>query len=246
MHLSTTIPAIFMQKYMALTAEYVGDFESIMAIWNVLLRLNQVSICFVLAFNTAYLPAASYAFGRREYRRILRLTVHFIWITYLWAVFCELLIILAPTQLGEIWSEKASFLSWVEQLLPNAFYGVFLCPTPYIAIGFLNAVNQPLFSSVLSITTNLLPLPVFSSILYFTDKHNPARLAYAYAIRDGFSFVMSLAVVAYPLYQIVKLAREERPQGIELPELGVEEKIDAPKFIDEGDGESHCVEIEKS
>jgi Na+-driven multidrug efflux pump len=230
MHLSTTIPAVFMQKYMALTAAYVGEFNDIMAIWNVLLRLNQVSICFVLAFNTAFLPAASYAFGRGEYKRILRLIMHFIWITYLWSIFCEILIIFAPTELGKIWSHSDSFLGWVRKLLPNAFLGVFLCPTPYIAIGFLNAVNQPLFSSILSIATNLLPLPIFSSILYFTDGHDPARLAYSYAIRDAFSFVMSIVVVAYPFYQIVKLAREEgKQQRAELHDL---EGSPGAKFVE--------------
>jgi Na+-driven multidrug efflux pump len=209
MHLSTTIPAVFMQKYMAMAAEFVGEFEDIMAIWNVLLRLNQFSICVVLAFNTAFIPAASYAFGRGQYRRILYLLLHLVWITFLWAGICECVMCLIPRQLGQIWSRKENFLKWVEKLLRPGFYGIVLAPAPYISIAFLNSVNEPCFSAVLSVLTNLIPLPVFSTIMYFTGKEDPVRIVWAYLMRDGFSFVMSLVIAARPLWRIVKEARKE-------------------------------------
>jgi hypothetical protein len=82
-----------------------------------------------------------------------------------------------------------------------------LAPTPYIAIAFLNSIKKPMLSSILSITTNLLPLPVFSSILYFTGKADPARIIYAYVLRDGFSFLVALAFVARPVLEIWNEAR---------------------------------------
>jgi Na+-driven multidrug efflux pump len=207
MNLSTTIPAIFMQKYIALAAEAIGQFEDVMAIWNVLLRLSQLSLCLVLAFNTAFIPAVSYAFGKHDHDRILRLTGHVTWITFLWAAVCEAIVVLAPRVLGRIWSSRESFLDWVERLLPIAFYGAVLAPTPYIAIALLNSIQKPLLSSVLSILTNLLPLPAFSSILYFTGKKDPTRLIYAYVMRDGFSFLVAVAIVARPMWTIWDEAR---------------------------------------
>jgi Na+-driven multidrug efflux pump len=202
MHLSTTIPAIFMQKYVALAAQEIGQFEDVMAIWNVLLRVYRLSICLVLALNTTFIPAVSYAFGRGEFFRILKLTGHVSWITFLWAIICEAVICLAPRQLGRIWSSRDSFLDWVERLLPKAFYAAVLAPAPYIGVAFLNSVKRPLLSSVLSIVTNLLPLPAFSTALYFTGKGDPGRVIYAYVIRDGFSFVIALGLIARPLWEI--------------------------------------------
>lgn len=204
MQLSIIIPAIFMQKYIALTAEYVNQFDDIMAMWNVVLRLNQLSICVVIAFNTAYLPAASYAYGKHDYGRIVKLTLHTLWVTFIWALICTGVICLFPRQLGRIWSSKDSFLGWIEKILPKAFLAVFLCPVPYISIAFLQAVNRPMFASVLSVLTNLLPLPIFSSIMYFTDRTDPARLFWAYVMKDGFSLVASLSMIAYPFIQILR------------------------------------------
>ena len=219
MHLSTTIPAVFMQKYIALTADYVNQFEDIMAMWNVVLRLNQLSVCIVLAFNTAYLPAASYAFGKSDYRRIVRLTLHTLWVTLVWAGICNALICLLPRQLGMIWSSRDNFLVWVERILPRAFMVIVLCPFPYISIAFLQAVNRPLFASILSVLTSLVPLPVFSSIMYFTDRTDPVRLFWAYIMKDIFSLVMSLAIVSYPFISIVRQSRYTPFQDGELDDL---------------------------
>ena len=212
MHLSTTIPAIVMQKYIALTAAYVDQFEDIMAMWNVVLRLYQLAVCIVLAFNTAYLPAASYAFGRSDYKRIVRLTLHALWVTIVWAGICNAVICLLPRQLGMIWSSKDNFLSWVERILPRSFMVIVLCPIPYISIAFLQAVNRPLFASILSILTSLVPLPVFSSIMYFTDRTDPVRLFWAYVMRDVFSLVVSIAIVAYPFVDVIRKCRSPPPE----------------------------------
>jgi Na+-driven multidrug efflux pump len=209
LQLSNVIPAIFVQKYMVLTAEKLGEFDDLVGIWNVILRLNHMVVCVVVAFTTAYLPAASYAYGGGNYRRIISLTLHLLWTTAIWTVACELLVVLGARPLGSIWSDGDDFLNWVSELLPHANYCVFLSPIPLIAANFLTAIDRPGYAAVLSIATQLLPLPIFSSILYFTDQQNPGRLTYSYSISDGFAALLAIILVAKPLYDTVGKAKDQ-------------------------------------
>lgn len=43
----------------------------------------------------------------------------------------------------------------------------------------------------------LVPIPLFSIILYFTDKHNPGRLIYSFSLYDALSFTICIIIAFF-------------------------------------------------
>jgi len=209
MHLSTAFPVILMQKYVSLASKAIGQFDSIMALWNVLNRIYFLSMCIMMAITSAYLPSASYAFGGSLFSRILSLTLHSFWIATSWAVVCSIMMCIFPGEVAGIWSKGTDFLYWARKIIPNNFYTLSLCPMRAIATALLQAMKEPGKASMLSIVTMLIPIPIFSTIFYYTKKDDPLRIFRVFIISDIFSFIVSIFVAVKPLHNLVKLEEEK-------------------------------------
>ena len=63
------------------------------------------------------------------------------------------------------------------------------------SITTLQACKKIVVSIIQSICTLLIPIPLFSTIMYLTDKKNPPRLLYSFMITDLLAFVVTLIVI---------------------------------------------------
>jgi len=209
MHVSTTIPNIFLQKFIAIAANNINQYDMVMAIWNTTVRLYQLSLCIVVALNTAYLPSASFAFGKHNNQRVLDLTLHVSWISTAWSTFVGILICFFPKLIARMWSTDSTFLYWAGEILPICFYTIILCSLKFVFVSYLQACGYPFFAMVLSLTTELLPLPIFASIMHYTgNKQSPVRIFIAYIFNDVFSFIVGCLIVTP---KMIKMWKDSKP-----------------------------------
>ena len=210
MNLSVTIPSIFLQKFIGIAANNIGEYNTVMALWNANTRLYQLTLCVPMALNAAYLPAASYAFGRNNHKRILKLTAHVSWISVVWGAIVTFVVCAFPDTIAKIWSSEERFLYWSKKILPLCFYTIILCSLKYILISFLQATQRNLLAVITAVGTELLPLPCFAAIFHYTsDKTDPSHIFLSYVCNDCFSIVMCLVASGPSLYRFYKLAKEE-------------------------------------
>ncbi|KAH0795314.1 MatE family protein [Histomonas meleagridis] len=225
MNLSTTIPEVVLQKFVSNAARAIGEFNDIMALWNILLRLYQLAICIILAFNTAYLPPTSYAFGAGRYKRILFLSLHAFWIMCLWTMIVTIVMCIWPDKIAGIWNSTERILYWAKIIIPNNFYTMMLCPMRMLTASFLQAIKKPLLAGLVSVFTSLLPLPIFSTITYLNNKTDPGEIFKAYIYNDTFSFVVSFCFAGVSMYKLLRSKKNDNENGNSSSNNSYEEEV---------------------
>jgi Na+-driven multidrug efflux pump len=121
-------------------------------------------------------------------------------------------------------STTPHFLALVEKTFRASFAVMFLQPMQPLLQGLLQSQRKNLRASVLAVFTQILPIPIFTAILYITDKHNTARIFWANSLHVAFSFIILTAFVVGLIREIWAAAKEK--PGIEpedaVPELAGE------------------------
>ena len=204
MNFATIVPMAFIQKYVSNAAKAINQYNDVMALWNVLIKLYNLAICIVLAFNTAYLPPTSYAFGARNYKRILWLSIHAFWVMCVWTSIISIVLCVWPDEIASLWANTPAMRYWAHQIIPNNFYTMVLCPLRMLTTSFLQGIKKPFLAVLVSILTALLPLPVFATIFYEFNKDNPAGICRCYIANDCWSFVVSLCFAVVQLYKLLR------------------------------------------
>ena len=188
---SYSLPMILMQKYVNNASKSISNetYETVVAIWAVIEKLYQLVGGVCIGFSLGMSPAASYAFGAKRLNRTMWLYLHTTWVATAISLVFAIIIIIRPHKICLIWSRDEEFVYWARRMVPKVFYTTLLIGYQYTTPCLLQAMQRVLASALLSILTLLLPMPVFSSILYFTDKTDPARVLWTYALNDGFSAI---------------------------------------------------------
>ncbi|KAH0790347.1 MatE family protein [Histomonas meleagridis] len=206
---SYSIPLVLMQKFVNEAAISMGVYDDVIEVWSVNEKLYQIvgGSCDALALGL--LPCASYAYGSGRMNRLLKLFLHSLWVSTLLAVTFSVILIFFPSEIASLWSKDPQFLYWAKQMIPKTFYLAPFIAYQYCVPALLQSLQKIVASTVLSITTQLLPLPVFSTVLYFTNKHDPARILYSYALGDAFAFILCTAFLIKPLRVLLKAKKDE-------------------------------------
>lgn len=193
------IPVLMLGKYVSLAATSVGEYTPVMAAWNLVDRLYEIVICVCNALNQGFLPAGSYAFGCNRLHRLLKLVLYAFFIGTAWsAIMCVLLCTL-PKQIASMWGTEERFLYYAKKTMVLSFCSTFINMGQFTIVACLVATKMVTLSIVTSCLTLLIPIPVFSSVLYFTDKHNPIRLHLAFICRDVWAFIVVWTVAVWKL-----------------------------------------------
>jgi Na+-driven multidrug efflux pump len=197
-NMSYSVPLVLTQKYLNMAATAVGAYETVVAVWAVVQKLEALAYGICIAFSTGFVPAASYGFGAKRLNRVLWLFVHATWMGTICSSLITSVIVFLPGKVALIWGSDPSFVSWCEECLPKAFYTCLLVGYQYTASALLQALHFVGAASALSVLTMLLPWPTFSSILYFTGKEDPARIMWTYCLNDGFSVIVTTLFLIKP------------------------------------------------
>lgn len=188
--LTVSIPEILLQKYLNMAATHQDQYDVCIKVWGVIEKLYQFVGGTNDAFAIGFVPAASFAFGSHQYKRLLKLFWHTNWITIVLSVIYSIFVIFFPSQIASIWSKDHEFLIKCKSMIPKVFYVTVLFPIEYTVPCFLQALQKVAQSTILGAMIYLVPIPLFSTILYFTDKNNPDRLMWTYVLSDSFGAIL--------------------------------------------------------
>ncbi|KAK8864950.1 hypothetical protein M9Y10_010477 [Tritrichomonas musculus] len=192
--LSGNLPDIIIQKWLGNTGNAIGMYNEVLSSWNVIIRVYMFVICINNGIAQGLLPSASFAFGAKRLKRLRNLALHSLWIGTSWDLLCEIIIIFNARSVARIWLKDEAFLDLAEKFFKNGLWTMFLAMVKFVSITTLQACKKVVISIIQSIVTLLIPIPLFSTILYLTDKDNPPRLLYAFVLTDLLSFVVCTIV----------------------------------------------------
>ena len=71
-----------------------------------------------------------------------------------------------------------------------------------IAQSILQSLQNGIKAAILSLSTQLFSIILFEVILFYTDRHNPIRLLWAYPLSFAFGFIIAIFFLISPLKQI--------------------------------------------
>jgi Na+-driven multidrug efflux pump len=202
-NMSYSLPLVLTQKYLNMAATAVGAYETVVAVWAVTQKLETLALGISIAFSNAYVPAASYSHGAKRLNRALWLFIHATWIGTLLSSMIAAVIVFAPGEVALIWSSDKSFATWCSESLPKAFYSSPLVGYHYTGSALLQALHFVGRASLLGVFTMLLPWPIFSSILYFTGKSDPARIFWIYVLNDVFATIVTSLFLIKPIRMLL-------------------------------------------
>lgn len=192
MNLSYVIPSLFLMKYVTIRATWVGEYESVVAVYSSIARIHPLSFSVPIALVAAYLPATSYAFGRKDLKRIV------VYICIIYCAIITLIMVSFPKQIAMIFSKSEGFTKWAKRLYPICFYAFICSNLKFILIAFLQATQQNIKYIVASIIMEILSAPIYSIIFHYTTKNkSPEIILYAYVTSDVMASIIC-ALFALP------------------------------------------------
>ena len=234
--LSLAVPGIVLRKFLGLSCG--GDdelFLDIVSAFNAQIRYYQIVFCVTGAVTMGLLPCGSYAFGAERWGRYFRLLMHCSWICFSWCFFTMIFTVGFPRQLCMALAQDEGYLHYGEQMVRNSNVVAFLSPVALIIQAVMQSLQRGVRASIISFGTQLFPLPVFSIVLYYTDKSNPGRLLYAYAIQQAIGVLISVPLGIGPLLDVYRRAKKEQNEP-PVEQMTVKEIVEDPsgQFIDTG------------
>ena len=207
--LSLAVPGIVLRKFLGL-ASTEETYVDIVAGFNAQIRFYQIVLMVTAAVTMGFLPCASYANGAQRYKRVLALLKHCCWISFGWTLLTMIFTVGLPKVISLMFSTNPRYLEYAEQFVRNSNIVAFLAPVALIIQALLQALQLGNKATIISISTQLLPLPIFSAVMYFTDKHNPGKLLYAYPIQQALGLLISVPLGIKPFITIWKKAKVEK------------------------------------
>lgn len=227
---SYTIPLILMQKYVNTAATAIGQYDNVIAVWAVIEKLYQLVGGVCIAFSYGLTPSAAYAYGANRLNRIAWLFIHSTWVATAISLLFSIFMIVIPDKIALIWNDDPDFVEWAGKMVPKVFYVTIFIAYQYTAPAVLQAMQRVKASTALSVLTLLLPMPIFSSILFFTNKTDPERILWTYALNDTFSAFACSFFLIEPAKVIKKAPKDEDLQLVN----GHIQEGTVPMQIDEG------------
>ena len=203
---SYTIPLILMQKYVNSAATRIGIYDYTIQVWAIIEKVYAIVSGICIGFNFGFVPVASYAYGAKLWDRVKMSSLHMLWVSTLCSVLVSIVLLIWPDKIASIWNNDPTFLYWAKKMIPRVFYACPFIPIQYMVPGLLQSMQMVLDATILSIVTLLIPYPLFSSILYFTNDTDPARVFYTYAIADCFSFIVCSILIAKAFRKLKQIA----------------------------------------
>ena len=222
--LSLAFPGFLIRKYVGVGCQ--GDTKLwgiVMTGFSIAARIYILVISVTSAFSIGFIPAASYAYASalsaeasnslnpnkriNMLRRFIKLSIYSIGISVCWCLFTLIFTIGIPSKISKLFSETPEVLEWSEFLVRTTEYPAPFVPFCIITASILQSMQYGKLATLYNCITQLIPLPIFSTIMFFTDKYNIGRLFYSYVMYDAFSFIVSLPFLLYFLIPIIREVR---------------------------------------
>lgn len=208
--LSGCVPSIVVRKYMGLGAgDNPQDFADVMAGFNAAIRICNLTFSIFQAISQAFIPAASYAYAAKRYKRFFMLSLHMLWLMSLWGTITSIITWIWPRELSMMFSKEESYLRYAERMVAyNNAVGP-LMSAKMVAQSMLQSLQLGPRATILSFINNFVNIIVFNYILYYTNPHDGARIIWCYPLAHISSCIVSPFFLWGPIKKIYKLMKEE-------------------------------------
>lgn len=207
--LSAIIPAIFVRKIIGDASHNMDEpvYNEVMAGYICSFRYQALVIAIFAGILTAQIPATSYAYQKHEYKRILWLSFHAVWLSFAWGTFATIICTTLARQLASLFGSDEKFLKYGKQAITVINCMSIIMWGKFVGQGFLQAIQWAYTSMIISLFNNLATIILFAWIMYITDKKDPIRIMWCYSITYVIGLVLLGIVDAKPMYDIWKKSR---------------------------------------
>ena len=222
--LSVTLPSIAVRKFIGMAVG--SEFDDAMAGFNCSMRLSGISMAPLMGITMGFVPAASYAYAAKKYRRFLWLCFHSVWLCCVWGLIAGCLIWTIPREMAKMFSTSERYLDYGSKM---TLYSNALAPIQGIRFNcqtILQSMHMGGRATLTGLLNNFVWILLFTVILYYTDKTDGARICWCYSISHALAIPATVIFLWKPLSTIWKLAKEEKDEGAEEKEL---EEVDDGK-----------------
>ncbi|OHS97894.1 MatE family protein [Tritrichomonas foetus] len=243
--LSLALPGLLIRKFFGVAC---GDdrtmWNDIMAGFNTFCRFWTLIMAVPTAMTIGFVPAGSFAFAAQRNYRFIRLLLHSSWIAITWTLFSMIFTVGIPRIICLAFSSTEGYLEWGEVIVRRATLCAFALPVSIIVTAVLQSQQKGNLATVLSFLTQLCPIPLFSTILFFTAKHDVARLMYCYPLSNVFSCLISLPFLYFAIRKLLKFSKEDKDAEQELQNIATKAKEEA-KLAKDSENKKHQSDDEK-
>ena len=206
-NLSMSIPGIVMRKLIGMSVS-PDEYNDAIAGYNMVFRYAMITNCVNIAVSMGFIPAASYAYASKQYKRFLRLLLHSMTISAAWSVLTNIFSWAIPREISKIFGSEDSYLDWAEPMLKYGNATGCIMFFRFTSQGTLQALQLGGQAMIITITSQLFAIIGFAFMLYFTDKHNAVRLCWAYPLSYAFGLVFGIIILIRPLRKVYRLYKE--------------------------------------
>jgi Na+-driven multidrug efflux pump len=130
-----------------------------------------------------------------------------------------------PEVLCRIFASTEDYLRWGKLVVPRGNLAALAMPIPLVTTALLQSIQMGGFSTLYTFTSQCLPLPLAVTLLYFTNKHDAARLFYAYPIAQGLSAVMAIPFALRGVKEVWKRPDDRDMEGEEFKLADIEKPL---------------------
>ncbi|KAK8900295.1 hypothetical protein M9Y10_002618 [Tritrichomonas musculus] len=208
--LSICVPSIMVRKYIGMACgNDPQEFSDSMAGFNAAIRICNLTHSIFNAISQAFIPAASYAFAAKRYKRYLKLTIHIFWLMLIWGAVTCILTWSIPRTLSKMFSNGEGYLKYAEKMVA---YNNGLGPISGVKLNaqsMLQAIQMGPRATMLSFINNFVTIVILVLVLYYTDPHDGARIIWCYPLSHLMSCFISIFFLWGPIKNIFRLSKEE-------------------------------------
>ena len=203
--LSMCVPMLVVQKFIGNLATRIGTYNETISAFTVLVRIYNIVLCVDNALSQGFLPASSFAFGAQRLNRLKWLAVDCLIMGIIWNSVCEAIIMICRKQIAKVMIDDEAFIETTAEFLLIGTITMPLAMFNYVGTAILQTCKEVIVSMVLAAVTQLLPLPIFSMIIYYADPtKKPVNILLSFVGNDVFSTIVCLSTVFWKLCYIFK------------------------------------------
>lgn len=215
-NLIAVIPSILIRKILGkMSVEKDNNYDDIISSYQTVTKYSQLFDKIVLGFAAGYLPVASYAYNKNDFKRWLFLTLHVNWICFAWCTFTVILTFAIPRKLAAAFLKDEIYLKIAGPMIRNSNCGGFFAFVQYTVGHLLRSIKMGFMAAVIGTLVHVAGLSVFAIILYKTNKKNTTRLMYSYPLANLLGLVVAGAFIAYPCYKFYKEWKFNEKNGLD-------------------------------
>lgn len=208
-NLGMVVPGIVIRKLIGQSVTGQA-FNDALAGYAIIFRYQMVINCVCIAVSSGFIPAASYAYAAKNYRRYWRLVLHAAWISQTWSLITNIFSWAIPKEVSKIFGTDPGYLKYAEPMLFNGNALGFLCWFRIIAQGILQSMQMGFRAMILSLITQLFSIIAFAYLLYYTGKNDPSRIIWCYPMSYALGVILGLALIIPELRRVYILRNEQR------------------------------------